>query len=101
MITFILAAAVLVGALCIAVALDGATTEAPPGVVAPFLAARLLAADQTVPVALGCAPQYRSQKTLDANRTTLNHLPCRAAASSIAVKIASNRSFNSARHSAL
>ena len=62
MITFILSAAVLVGALCVAVALDGATTEAPPGVVAPFLAARLLAADQTVPVALGCAPQYSSRK---------------------------------------
>jgi hypothetical protein len=33
MITFVLAAAVLIGALCVAVALDGATTEAPPGVV--------------------------------------------------------------------
>ena len=31
----------------------------------------------------------------------LNHMPRRAAASSIAVKIASNRSFNPARHSAL
>ncbi len=48
MITFILAAAVLVGALCVAVALDDATTEAPPGVVA-----RLLVTDQTVPVAWG------------------------------------------------
>jgi hypothetical protein len=53
MITFVLAAAVLVGALCVAVALDGATTEAPPGVVAHVLAARLLATDQTVPVAWG------------------------------------------------
>jgi hypothetical protein len=31
----------------------------------------------------------------------LNHMPWRAAASSIAVRIASNRSCNSARHSAL
>ena len=38
MITFVLAAAVLLGALCVAVALDGATTEAPP-------AARLLGWD--------------------------------------------------------
>ena len=51
MITFVLAAAVLVGALWIAVALDGATTGAPPGVVAHVLAARLLATDQTVLVA--------------------------------------------------
>ena len=55
MITFILAAAVLVGALCVAVAIDGARTEAPPGVVAHVLAARLLATDQTVPVAWACA----------------------------------------------
>jgi hypothetical protein len=48
MITFVLAAAVLVGALCVAVAFDGGTTEAPPDV----LAARLLATDQTVPVSL-------------------------------------------------
>ena len=48
MITFVLAAAVLVGALFVAVALDGATTEAPPDVVAHVLAARLLATDQTV-----------------------------------------------------
>jgi hypothetical protein len=53
MIMFVLAAAVLVGALCVAVALDGATTEAPPGVVAHVLAARLLATDQTAPVAWG------------------------------------------------
>jgi hypothetical protein len=53
MITFVLAAAVLVGALCVAVTLDGATTEEPPGVVAHVLAARLLATDQTVPVAWG------------------------------------------------
>ena len=52
MITFVLAAAVLVGALFVAVALDGATTEAPPDVVAHVLAARLLATDQTVPVSL-------------------------------------------------
>jgi hypothetical protein len=74
MITFILAAAVLVGALCVAVALDVATTEAPPGVVAHVLAARLLAADHTVPVALGYAPQYRSRK---------NSMPRRNAASII------------------
>jgi hypothetical protein len=30
MMTFVLAAAVIVGALCIAAALDGATTDAPP-----------------------------------------------------------------------
>jgi hypothetical protein len=53
MITFVLAAAVLVGALCVAVALDGATTEPPPGFVAHVLAARLLATDQTVPAAWG------------------------------------------------
>ena len=53
MMTFVLAAAVLVGALCVSVALDGATTEAPPGVVAHVLAARLLATDQTVPLAWG------------------------------------------------
>jgi hypothetical protein len=53
MITFVLAAAVLVGALCVAVALDDTTTEAPPGVVAHVLAARLLTTDQTVPVAWG------------------------------------------------
>jgi hypothetical protein len=53
MMTFVLAAAVLVGALCVAVALDGATTEAPPGAVAHVLAERLLATDQTVPVAWG------------------------------------------------
>ena len=52
MITFVLAAAVLVGALCVAVAFDGGTTEAPPDVVAHVLAARLLATDQTVPVSL-------------------------------------------------
>jgi hypothetical protein len=52
MMTFVLAAAVLVGALCLAVALDGATTKLPPGVVAHVLAARLLATDHTVPVAL-------------------------------------------------
>jgi hypothetical protein len=51
MITFVLAAAMLVAALCVAAALDGATTEAPPGVVAHVLAARLLATGQTVPVA--------------------------------------------------
>jgi hypothetical protein len=34
MMTFVLAAAVLVGALCVAVALDDATTEAPPDGVA-------------------------------------------------------------------
>jgi hypothetical protein len=45
MITFVLAAAMLVAALCVAAALDGATTEAPPGVVAHVLAARLLATD--------------------------------------------------------
>jgi hypothetical protein len=54
MITFVLAAAVLVAALCVAVALDGATTEAPMGIVAAHvLAARLLATDQTVPVEWG------------------------------------------------
>jgi hypothetical protein len=42
----------LVGALCVAVALDGATTVAPPDVVAHVLAARLLATDETVPVFL-------------------------------------------------
>ena len=47
MITFVLAAAVLVTPLCAAVALDGAT-EGPPGVVAYVLVARLLATDQTV-----------------------------------------------------
>jgi hypothetical protein len=53
MITFVLAAAVLVGALCVAAALGGPTTEAPPGVVASHvLAAGMLAADHTVPVAL-------------------------------------------------
>ncbi len=51
MITFVLAAAALVAALFVAVALDGATTEAPPGVVAALVAARLLATDQSVPVA--------------------------------------------------
>jgi hypothetical protein len=50
MITFVLAAAVLVGALFVAVAV--ATTEAPPDIVAHVLAARLLATDQTVPVSL-------------------------------------------------
>ena len=53
MMTFLVAAEVLVCTLYVAVALDGATTEVPPGVVAHVLAARLLAADQTVPVALG------------------------------------------------
>jgi hypothetical protein len=52
MITFVLAAAMVVAALCVAVALDGATTEAAPDVVAHVLAARLLATDQTVPVSL-------------------------------------------------
>jgi hypothetical protein len=52
MITFVLAAAVLVGVLCVAVAFGNATTEVPPGVVAHVLAARLLATDHTVPVAL-------------------------------------------------
>jgi hypothetical protein len=49
MITFVLAAAVLIGALCIAVALDGATTEAPPGVV------HVLAA--------GCSRQVRRRRS--------------------------------------
>jgi hypothetical protein len=54
MMTFVLAAAMLVAALCVAVALDGAPTEAPPGVVVAYvLDARLLATDQTVPVARG------------------------------------------------
>jgi hypothetical protein len=53
MITFVLAAAVLVGALYVAVALDGAATQVPPrGVAAHVLAARLLATDHSVPVAL-------------------------------------------------
>jgi hypothetical protein len=39
MITFVLAAAVLVGALCVAAALGGPTTEAPPGVVSPYFSA--------------------------------------------------------------
>jgi hypothetical protein len=52
MIAFVLAVAVLVAAMCVAVALGGATTEAPPDVVAHVLAARLLATDQTVPVSL-------------------------------------------------
>jgi hypothetical protein len=52
MMTFVLAAAVLVGALCVSAALDSATIEAPPGVVAHALAARLLATDHTVPVTL-------------------------------------------------
>ena len=52
MMTFVLAAALLAGALCVAVVLDGATTEVPPGVVAHVLAARLLATDHTVPIAL-------------------------------------------------
>jgi hypothetical protein len=51
MIAFVLAAAVLVGALCVTVALDGAMIEAPPSFVAHVLPARLLATDQTVPVA--------------------------------------------------
>jgi hypothetical protein len=53
MMTFVLAAAVLVGALCVATALDGVTTEAPPGVVAShLLAAGLLATGHAAPVAL-------------------------------------------------
>jgi len=53
MMTFVLAAAVLVGALCVAAALDGATPEVPPGVFAArVLAAGRLAADRTAPVAL-------------------------------------------------
>jgi hypothetical protein len=103
MIAFIFAAAVLVGALCVAAALDGASADAPPGIVAHVLAARLLAADQTVPVALGyaCASVQNTEELDAQNERQLNHLPCRAAASSIAVRIVSNRSFNSARHSAL
>ena len=52
MMTFVLAAAVLVSVLCVAVALEGATTEAPTRAVTHVLAARLLATDHTVPVAL-------------------------------------------------
>ena len=52
MMTFLVAAEVLVCTLYVAVALDGATTEVPPGVVAHVLAARLLATDHTVPIAL-------------------------------------------------
>ena len=45
MMTFVLAAAVLLGALCVAAALDGAALAAPLGVVAPHvLASELLAA---------------------------------------------------------
>jgi hypothetical protein len=52
--TFVLAAAVLLGALCVAAALDGAALAAPPGVVAPHvLASELLAALPHIgPVAL-------------------------------------------------
>jgi hypothetical protein len=53
MMTFVLAAAVLVGALCVATAFDGVTTEAAPGGVASHvLAAGLLATVRTAPVAL-------------------------------------------------
>jgi hypothetical protein len=53
MMTFVVAVAVLAGALCVTTALDGATAEAPPGVVASqVLAAALLATDRTAPVAL-------------------------------------------------
>jgi hypothetical protein len=76
MITFVLAAAVLVGALWIAVALDGATTGAPPGVVAHVLAARLLATDQTVPVAWG----MRLAEELDAK---IGHEPASARSSKL------------------
>jgi xanthosine utilization system XapX-like protein len=101
MITFILAAAVLVGAVYVAAVLEDATVAAPP-CVAHVLAARLLATDQTVPVALGVCASGQIAEELDANMEQhLDHLPWRAAASSIAVRIASNRSFNSARHSAL
>jgi hypothetical protein len=53
MMTFVLAAVVLVGALCVATALDGVTTEAPPGVVAShFLGAGLPTTDHTALVTL-------------------------------------------------
>jgi hypothetical protein len=74
MITFILAAAVLVGALCVAVALDDATTEAPPGVVAHVLASRLLVTDQTVPVA------WDVRLNTDRGRNSMPRSPSRPAA---------------------
>jgi hypothetical protein len=53
MISIVLAAAVLVGALFVAAALDDTTTDAPPGVVASRVqAAGLLAAYHTVSVTL-------------------------------------------------
>jgi hypothetical protein len=54
MMAFVLAAAVLLGALCVAAALDGAALAAPPGAVAPHvLASELLAALSHIgPVAL-------------------------------------------------
>jgi hypothetical protein len=61
MMTFVLAAAMFVGALCVAAALDSATTEAPAG--ARALAARLLATDSTVPVALSRRREPVSSKT--------------------------------------
>ena len=70
MITFVLAAAVLVGALCVAAALGGPTTEAPPGVVASHvLAAGMLAADHTVPVT-SKAGQERAVTVCEAGLTT-------------------------------
>jgi hypothetical protein len=62
MITFVLAAAVLVGALCVAVALDGAATEGSPGVAAHVLAARLLATDG-VPDVADYAGRVADEKT--------------------------------------
>jgi hypothetical protein len=77
MITFILAAAVLVGALCVAVALDDATTEAPPGVVAHVLAARLLVTDQTVPVA------WSVRLNADRGRNSMPRSPQQASGGSV------------------
>ena len=58
MMTFVLAAAVLVGALWVATALDGVTTEAPRGIVASrVLATGLLATYYTAPVALSDLPR--------------------------------------------
>ena len=53
MMTFVLAAAVLVAALYVAAALEDVATKAPPGVVASHVpAAGLLSTDHTAPIAL-------------------------------------------------
>ena len=83
MITFILAAAVLVGALCVAVALDDATTEAPPGVVA-----RLLVTDQTVPVAWGV------RLNTDRGRNSMPRSPQQASGGSVKFSSRTPRSPN-------